>query len=467
MMPDENITAACKKVLSEAEENQEVTVLIQTKLDRLGDEEARRAVDLLQQEQLATRRAQLLARIHERYGQGRSFRQNLRDSREKAQERVARAAPRPVKLWLGDAIAVTGTRKDIEDLANHEDVERVDWNPTFRIPEVLQTPLEDTPEAIDGSAWGLAKIRATEVWGGYGRGEGVCVGHLDTGVDPTHPALEGKIKAFQEFDGLGNAVVSAPHDSGLHGTHTAGTICGQNFRGLNIGVAPRAELASALVLPGGGGSFAQIIAGMQWTVDQDADVINLSLGANGYFPIWNIPIFNATLSGVLVVASVGNSGHGTSGGPGNDFLALGVGATHYEDAVGGFSGGATLVGVIHQVLSPIFGPLTYIKPDLGAPGVQVLSAVPGPDLAALNGTSMASPHVAGAAALVLSAAPGLENEPLAIRSILLGTIEDLGEAGKNQRYGFGRLDVLAAAQTAVSTTAAAVGAAAAGAGGSP
>ena len=125
------------------------------------------------------------------------------------------------------------------------------------------------------------------------------------------------------------------------------------------------------------------------------------------------------------------------------------------------------MGVIHQVLSPIFGPLTYIKPDLGAPGVQVLSAVPGPDLAALNGTSMASPHVAGAAALVLSAAPGLENEPLAIRSILRGTIEDLGEAGKDQRYGFGRLDVLAAAQTAVSTTAAAVGAAAAGAGGSP
>ena len=141
---------------------------------------------------------------------------------------------------------------------------------------------------------------------------------------------------------------------------------------------------------------------MQWAVTQNAQVINMSLGGQGYTPLWNLPVLIATLSGVLVVASIGNSGHGTSGGPGNDFFALGVGATHYEDAVAGFSGGQTLVGV--PVLS---SSRTYMKPDLSAPGVQVLSAIPGADLAAFNGTSMAAPHVAGATALVLSAAPGL------------------------------------------------------------
>jgi len=252
---------------------------------------------------------------------------------------------------------------------------------------------------------------------------------------------------------MGSPVGSPTHDSHVHGTHTAGTICGRNWKGINIGVAPEAQVASALVLPGGGGTFAQIVAGMQWTIDQNAHVINMSLGGQGYDPIWNLPVLNTTLSGVLVVASIGNSGHGTSGGPGNDFVALGVGATHPLDGVAGFSGGQTLVGVPWFIYS-----LTYMKPDLSAPGVQVLSAIPVPpgtepedaELAAFNGTSMAAPHVAGATALLLSVAPGLQGDPFGVRDILLATIEDYGEAGRDQRFGFGRLDALSAAETAVS-----------------
>ena len=201
------------------------------------------------------------------------------------------------------------------------------------------------------------------------------------------------------------------------------------------------------MLPGGSGRFAQIIAGMQWTVNQNAQVINMSLGGIGYTTLWNLPVLNITLAGVLVVASIGNSGHGTSGGPGNDFVSLGVGATHYQDAVAGFSSGQTLVNVSHDAL-PF--TLTYMKPDLSAPGVQVLSAIPGPALAAFNGTSMAAPHIAGATALLLSAASGLQGDPFAVRDIFLGTVEDYGEAGRDQRFGFGRLDALAAVQTAVS-----------------
>ena len=445
-MSEEKFTTDYREIADKTGRGEALTVIVRTKAKSIAEEDAKRALDLLQAEQMATRRAQLLARVYERYGNGAEFAKNLQDSRLTAQAKVVQAAPKAAHLWLADAVAVTGTKAEIEELAKHEDIESVDANPTFRMPEILRTPLEDTPQVIDGSAWGVAKIQAPEVWGGFGRGQGILVGHLDTGVDGTHPALAGKVAAFQEFDALGLPVVSAVHDSHVHGTHTAGTICGRNFRGINIGVAPDARLASALVLPGGGGTFAQIVAGMQWAISQNVQVISMSLGGQGYTILWNIPVLNATLAGVLVVASIGNSGHGTSGGPGNDLFSVGVGATHYQDAVAGFSGGQTLVQVLHATL----GFLTYMKPDLSAPGVQVLSAIPGPELAAFNGTSMAAPHVAGSVALVLSAAAGLLGNPLAVRSILLGTIEDYGEAGRDQRYGFGRLDALAAVQTAVS-----------------
>lgn len=451
-MSEEKFTTACQELISKTKKDEGLTVIVRTKLKALGEQEAKMATEMLQEEQMATRRAQLLTRVHERYGKGAEFRKNYQDSRLKAQAKVVSAAPKATNLWLADAVAVSGTKAEIEDLATHEDVESVDVNPTFRIPEILQTPLEDTPEVIDGSAWGVAKIQAPEVWGGFGRGEGVLVGHLDTGVDDTHPALAGKVECFFEVDAMGNCTAGPAFDSHFHGTHTAGTILGRTFNGINIGVAPDARLCSALVLPGGGGTFAQIIGGMQCLiVDAGVHVINMSLGALGYFNIFEAPVFNATVSGVLIVASIGNSGQGTSGGPGNDLLALGVGATDYEDTVAGFSSGQTLVNVVHDILSPIFGPFTYQKPDLSAPGVQVLSSVPGPELAALNGTSMAAPHVVGATALLMSAEPGLQGDPFTVRSIFFGAgKEDYGEAGKDQRFGFGRLDALSAAEAAVS-----------------
>jgi subtilisin family serine protease len=449
-MSDGKLTTSCNELMEKSRKNVILSVIVRTKLKTQGDAEAKEAFELLMSERMATRRSHLLSRVHERYGKGAQFCKNYKDSRAKAQAKVVKAAPKATNLWLADAVAVSGTKSEIEDLAKHEDVESVDVNPTFRVPEILRTPLEDAPEAVDGSAWGVAKIQAPEVWGGFGRGRGIIVGHLDTGVDDTHPALAGKVALFEEFDSLGSPLGSATHDSGSHGTHTAGTICGRNYNGINIGVAPEAQLASALVLPGGGGTFAQIVAGMQWAVTQNVNVINMSLGGQGYTNLWNLPVLNATLSGALIVASIGNSGHDTTGGPGNDFFSVGVGATHYRDAVAGFSGGQTLVGVWHDVLSPIFGPLTYMKPDLSAPGVQVLSSVPGPDIAAFNGTSMAAPHVAGSVALLLSATPALVGDPFAVRSILLGTIEDFGEAGRDQRFGFGRLDALSASETAIS-----------------
>ena len=272
------------------------------------------------------------------------------------------------------------------------------------------------------------------------------IGHLDTGVDDTHPALAGKVSSFEEFDDIGNPLGSAIHDSGAHGTHTAGTMVGRNYQGINIGMAPQARLASALVLPGGSGTFAQIVAGMQWVMDQGADIMNLSLGGVGYDPAWETPVFNATLGGTLVVASIGNSGLGTSGGPGNVFFTMSVGATQDEDHCAGFSGGEAFPLLFFFD----FFPLAYRTPLISAPGVAVISAIPGPDSRAFNGTSMAAPHVAGAAALVLGAEPSLKGDPFALMDILMATTEDYGEGGADIRFGFGRLDAAAAVQTALS-----------------
>jgi subtilisin family serine protease len=443
-MTDDKLSASYLEAVKGTRADKKVTALVRTEAPEPDRNIIEQVRSMVHAERLATRRADLLRQVSDRYGKGPAFRANLAETTGKAHAKVARAAPEATSLWLSDAVAVSGTRKEIEDLASHEDVVSVEANPVFSVPTPLQTPLEDVPETVDGCAWGVAKIMAPEVWSGLGRGDGVLIGHLDTGVDDTHPALAGKVPFFQEFDGIGNPVASATHDSASHGTHTAGTMVGRTFRGVNIGVAPEARLASALVLPGGSGTFAQIIAGMQWAIGQGVHVINMSLGALGYSTIWNLPVLNTTLAGVLLVASIGNSGHGTSGGPGNDPLSFGVGATHHLDQVAGFSCGQTLVSV------PWFGfGLTYIKPEISAPGVQVVSSVPGPDLAAFNGTSMAAPHVAGAAALLLSTEATLQGDPFSTRAVLLGTVEDFGEAGRDQRFGAGRVDAQSAAEQAV------------------
>lgn len=425
--------------------NEAQSYIVRTKPSPGLAAEARPLLEALMNERLATRRSELLMNAQKRYGKGPELGRNMQESFTTANARMAKKAPDAHTLWLADAVVAKGTGKDMQELARDPEVEAIDLNRAFRMPEILRTPLEDTPRAIDGSTWGIARSRAADTWS-FGRGAGVRVGHLDTGVDDTHPALVNQVAAFEEFDALGNPLGTPAHDSHIHGTHTAGTILGRNFNGTNIGVAPDAKLYSALVLNGGFGTFAQIVAGMQWCLTQNVHVMNLSLGGQGYTPLWNLPVLISTLFGTLVVASIGNSGHGATGGPGNDLFSLGVGATHYEDAVAGFSGGQTLVSVPHV----LFGNLTYMKPDISAPGVQVISCIPNGGVASLNGTSMAAPHITGAAALLMSAVNGLMGQPLAVRSILLGTIEDHGEAGRDQRFGFGRLDSLAAAQTAIS-----------------
>lgn len=169
-------------------------------------------------------------------------------------------------------------------------------------------------------------------------------------------------------------------------------------------------------------------------------------------------ILTANRLGIPVVVAAGNDGNQTTGSPGNDLFAFTVGATDIDDKAAGFSGGRTQIIEQSRYISQDLLPMTYMKPDISAPGVDIHSCVPGGKWETWNGTSMATPHVAGALALLLSDIPSSKNHlrqlngmdrVQALQSLLLSTVRELGEAGQNHRYGYGRLDVLRAMGYAV------------------
>jgi subtilisin family serine protease len=372
--------------------------------------------------------------------------------------RAARSRETVPHFWASAAALLELTRDELRELPEAvPEISEIYLNRTVRVPPVVDVrtlPASVVQMETHVSAWGLQKTGALAAWGAFGkRGEGVKVAVLDTGVDGTHPELKGQLAGFAEFDDRGRSVPgSAAYDSGRHGTHVAGTVVGRNAGGHWIGMAPDARVLGALVLKNGSGTDAQILAGMQWAMEQGADVINMSLGGlrmtADVMDTYTRTIINAVRLGIPVVVAIGNDGHQTSGAPGNDYFAFGVGATDAADRAAGFSGGRTQVILRSRYIDERHLPLVYGKPDVCAPGVAVYSCVPGAGYASWNGTSMATPHVAGAIALMLSATSLRSVEPaqraFLLQDLLTATVEELGESGQDHRYGFGRIDVLRA-----------------------
>ncbi|HEX2204928.1 MAG TPA: S8 family serine peptidase [Longimicrobium sp.] len=360
-------------------------------------------------------------------------------------------------FWSSRSLPLELEKDDLAKLpAQVPQIQDIFPNRTLRLPGMVEArTLPLSVEEEKASAWGVHRIGALAVWGAYGaRGRGAKVAVLDTGVDPSHPDLAGKVSDWAEFDAQGDEVAgSVPHDTDQHGTHCAGVVCGGDTSGRWIGVAPEATVAAALVLNGGAGTDAQILAGIEWAIERGVDAISLSLG--GLHLDAEVPdpytraILSALAAGIPVVTAIGNDGCQTTGTPANDWFAFSVGATDPADRAAGFSGGRTHVVRQSRFLEPDVLPLVYFKPELSAPGVAVQSCIPGGGWAAFNGTSMATPHVAGAIALLLSATRIRERVPAAQRAFLLqdlltGSAEELGESGQDHRFGFGRLDVLRA-----------------------
>lgn len=279
-------------------------------------------------------------------------------------------------------------------------VDRVDEAPVISlIRPVLRREIYDAPDqglaAAVPTTWGLDRLRVPEVWDAGFTGGGVTVAHLDTGVDASHPAFQGANIAFAEFDLAGDLIPGAQaHDSDEHGTHTAGTIIGRQTDRGRFGVAPDASLASALVIEGGN-VVDRILGGLEWSLSQGASVLSMSLGLRGFTPAFQNIIDALLAANVLPVIAVGNEHKNTSRSPGNYANVLSVGAIDIDDTVAAFSSS--------QWFNRVDDPQT---PDLVAPGVDVLSSIPGGGYAEMSGSSMATPHVAGLAALLSSANPG-------------------------------------------------------------
>lgn len=249
-------------------------------------------------------------------------------------------------------------------------------------------------DSVCRQVWGLQKLNIQACWQHGFTGAGIRVGHLDTGVDGTHPALSSCIAEFMEFDRDGFPVPGAPaRDSGGHGTHIAGIICGRSCDDMSIGVAPDAELCSGMVIEGGK-CLVRVLAGLDWMLDCRVRVLCVSLGVPMYNPLFEIILNRLKRAGVLVIAPVGNRGSGSTCSPANYSGVLAVGAINTENKVARFSG------------SQLFQRAPdFVKPNLVAPGVNIPSAKPGGGLQTRSGTSMAAAHVAGVAALLFQANP--------------------------------------------------------------
>jgi subtilisin len=265
-------------------------------------------------------------------------------------------------------------------------------------PFSLIRPIAAADSGMPGThTWGLDATAVPDLWAQGLTGVGVKVAHLDTGVDAGHPALANAVTEFAEFDLTGriiaDAKVSDSDQRDGHGTHTAATIAGRAVDGHHVGVAPGAELCAAMVIEGGD-AVARILGGMDWAVGLGVRVLSMSLGIRGLVADFLDIVQVLRDSGVLPVIAVGNEGPGTSRSPGNYPNALSVGACDAAGEVADFSSS--------QRFKRRTQPLT---PDLVAPGVDVISAKPGGCWRTLSGSSMATPHVAGLAALLMQARP--------------------------------------------------------------
>ncbi|MFD5320311.1 S8 family serine peptidase [Streptomyces sp. NPDC127098] len=318
-------------------------------------------------------------------------------------------------------------------------------------PEIESIALDGLVQAsLDTS---VPQIGAPEAWQAGYDGEGVTIAVLDTGISNDHEDVTPQVVAEQNFSESPDT-----EDRHGHGTHVASTAAGTGAHsgGTYTGVAPGARLLDGKVLDDGGFGFdSGIIEGMQWAVDQGADIINMSLGGPATTEVDPMEEAVNTLSAesdTLFVIAAGNSGpdENSLGTPATADAALTVGAVDKQDQLADFS---SVGGRLRDAA---------VKPDLTAPGVDIgAAASPGSLIeaegtpvadgyVAISGTSMATPHVAGAAAILAQAHPDWTGEQL--KAALVGSAVSTGDYTPMQQ-GTGRVDVPAAlAQSVIAET---------------
>ncbi|MEK7833604.1 MAG: S8 family serine peptidase [Acidobacteriota bacterium] len=400
-------------------------------------------------------------------------------------------------FYIVNAVLVKGSRELAMEIAARPEVASIAGNPEIQGVRPVQLSEEEllkaaavantatgAPEDVEQ---GISQIRATEVWAAGFTGQGIVIGGQDTGVEWSHPALKNRYRGwdgananhdYNWHDGIHEDNRNCkkdsvePCDDDSHGTHTLGSAIGTDGAANQIGVAPGAKFIACRNMNLGDGKPSTYLECIEWLLAPYPNGATPAQGDPTKAPdittnSWTCPpsegcepnTLKAALeahraAGILTVAAAGNSGA--------------AGCSSVKDPPGIYDAVYT-VGAISAGTGNIAsfsgrGPVSIdgsnrTKPDIAAPGVLVRSAIRGGSYTLLSGTSMATPHVAGAAALLLSARPELRGKVDLIENILNESavrvlVTDCGATNTtipNAVYGYGRLDVKAAVDLAATT----------------
>jgi subtilisin family serine protease len=383
-------------------------------------------------------------------------------------------------FWIVNMIRAELTSAQIGDLAARNDVARLVGNQPqpLRLPAPPEAPMQ--PDAVAAVEWGVSKVNAPQVWALGITGQGVTVAGQDTGIRWTHNALKPHYRGwngstanhnYNWHDAIHDSISNpcgndslVPCDDDGHGSHTVGTMVGDDGAGNQVGVAPGAKWIGCRNMDAGNGTPARYNECAQWLLAPtdltDAnpdpakapDIVGNSWGcpASEGCTAGNevkTAIDNLVAGGILFVAAAGNDGSACNtilDQPATLDSAFTIGSTTSSDAMSGFSSRGPVAGA------------NRVKPDVVAPGSNVRSVYNTSDTsyASLSGTSMATPHVAGAAALVMAVNPALKGDPQRVMDILRQTAVPIGSTQvcgaipattyPNPVQGYGRIDALAA-----------------------
>ncbi len=352
-------------------------------------------------------------------------------------------------FWLVSRLALTAKPAVIRALAERADVDFVMDDFVVTLDD-RSTPPE---EVVDTPGWNISKVSADQCWSAGFDGTGIVVGNIDTGVQVTHTAFHGRWRSSNGwFDGVSGQ--GSPYDDYGHGTHTMGTICGGDGNGSDvndIGVAPGATFIAAKAFDSNGsGQTSWIDACINWMAGTGRpNVCSNSWGTSDRTSTyWFASYNNMRALGIVVAASIGNNGPSgsTSGPPGSYPCAIGTGSTTSSDAMSSFSSRGPAPNQAPWSTTSEWPRTDWnlINPGISAPGSSVRSAIPGGSYSNMDGTSMACPHVAGAAAILLQKKPTLTHNEVFV--LLTDNADEPSGGGPypNNNYGWGRLNCKAA-----------------------
>lgn len=398
------------------------------------------------------------------------------------------------QFWLGNSLAVTAPADadTIEQISALPSVQSVTLEQEYELPEPVETDTEDIEPLLDDFGEkpytaGLEQSNVPNLWENFDtQGEGASIAILDDGIDDTHPDIDLTSHVAVTSDGEQNETAPPAEASG-HGTHVAATATGGDASGTAIGVAPDADLYFGDVFVDGATESA-IVSAMEWSAENDVDVVSASLGLGcsamdptpGYSDAHIDGVQDLMAQDIVFVSSAGNGGEGCVSDPGNHYDSFSIGASDRDAAITDFSSGGLIDKDEGQPAftesawedPPGEWPQSWVAPDVSAHGNAVISAataeignpVPGSEderYRVVSGTSMSAPHVSGTVTLLRAVQPDASidelEEALEETAFKPGDWDEseaafdnddseADEPGVDSRYGHGIIDADAAAQ---------------------